>query len=86
MQNRTGEGQFIEDLRDKMLERVQEGTPQISRGEVEKIAASHQINEIRASQIFRSLEGELWRGTLIKADHPVPRNWVGVNDLEVLYW
>lgn len=86
MSDQGSEGNFVEALRHMLLERVEAGDPFINKSEVEEIAAAHEISNIRASQIFRSLEGQLWRGSIMKiSDEPVPRDWIAVNDLEVLY-
>jgi hypothetical protein len=84
--NPGGEGNFVEALRYTLVDRVEAGDPLINKSEVEAIAAAHGLNEIQASQIFRSLEGKLWHGSIIKiSDEPVPRDWAAVNDLEVLH-
>ena len=57
MSNQGGEGNFVEALRQKLVERVEAGDPLINKSEVEEIGAVHALNDIRASQIFRSLEG-----------------------------
>lgn len=86
MSGQGSEGNLVEALRYRLTEREEAGDPFINKSEVEEIAAAHGINNIRASQIFRSLEGKVWRGNIMTiSDEPVPRNWIAVNDLEVLY-